>query len=602
MRAGLAALLWLITAVAAAGDETLARLEQQTRLEPQSVSVWDRYGVALARERRFPEAHRAFDRALALAPKDMNVLRHVALAHAWSGDYDEATRRLRELVARYPGELDIRVDYGEVLAWDRKYAEAQRQYRIVLQVDRLHVEATRHLGVLQAWQGNYDEALHLLERAAALAPKDVQVLADQAEVLSWKGDLTASADAYVRAAALAPERIDLLLKLAQVYRWHERSRPAVETYERVLALDPDNRDGLLGLVRTYRANRQFSDAERVLKPALARAPNDAELNRERAALAAEQNVQLRRIVELAEPPFFIVVLLGLAWHLWRYRRVLRRGHGALPWLMSGLPLLALLMAGVYIALVVGGAYHREVELAADVIEVLALAAMLVMMLTLVWVMRFEQPRRAQTVLAIGAHPDDLEFGCGATLLRLREQGSRTHALILTSGERGNGEGAEANPRVQEAHAGAKVLALDSVEMLAFPDTQLREHKDAIRAAIEERVKALKPDIVFTHNSHDAHTDHRTVHEATREGVRGPCTILCYENPNTPPAFTPNFFMDVEGYLDDKIAALGRHKSQLDKPYARPEVIRASAAFRGNQARVEFAEGFEVVRWLDRVSV
>jgi LmbE family N-acetylglucosaminyl deacetylase len=112
---------------------------------------------------------------------------------------------------------------------------------------------------------------------------------------------------------------------------------------------------------------------------------------------------------------------------------------------------------------------------------------------------------------------------------------------------------------------------------------------------------LQPDIVFTHTGHDVHTDHKTAFEATREAARGACTILCYENPNTPPEFNPNYYIDIEGYLDDKIAALSLHRSQAGKDYTNPDVVRASASFRGNQARVKYAEAFESVRVLEKAA-
>jgi LmbE family N-acetylglucosaminyl deacetylase/cytochrome c-type biogenesis protein CcmH/NrfG len=591
---------FLIAAVpAAAAEKPLAELDRAARANPASTEAWDRLGQALARERRFPEAQQAFARALKLAPQARHILHHAALAYAWSGDYKEAARRYRELLARHPADTELRVDYGQVLAWDRQFIEARRQYETVLKANPRHVEALRHLAVLGAWQDKYDDALRLLERAQGVEPKNPRVLADRAEVLSWKGDLAAAAEAYQQALALAPKRPDLLLKLAQVYRWHGRIRPARETYEKVLALERDNVDAYLGLVRAYKDNHQYVEAERVLRQALARLPNDARLNEERAALAAGRSASAHEFIERVEPLFFIVILAVLARHIWRYRRVLRGHRTVTRLLLTALPALAVLTAVVYAFVLIGGAYYREIATAAQLLELLALAALLAMVITLVWLLRFERPRRAETVLAIGAHPDDLEFGCGATLLRMREEGCRTVGLVLTGG--GRGAGAEADARLAEAHAGARVLAIAELELRDFPDTRLSEHKEAIRQAIEETIERLQPDVIFTHNAHDAHTDHKTVFEATREAARGPCTLLCYENPNTPPVFNPDHFVDIEGYLDDKITALARHKSQADKPYADPQAIRAAAGFRGTQARVKYAEAFETLRRLEKAA-
>lgn len=596
----LAALVGLTTSAASAADDsTFAEVERTARAHPNSAEAWNHYGEALARERRFVEAQQAFAKALRHAPRDKNILYHAALAYAWSGDYAEAARRYRELLARYPQDHTIRIDYGQVLAWDRKFAEARAQYGLVLKFRPRHVEALRHLGMLTAWEVQYEEALRLLDQALAVEPRNPDLLADRGEVLSWKGDLPAAAKSYEQALLVTPKRAALLLKLAHVYAWQGRTRPARETYEKVIALDPQNVDARIGLARVYLDNHQFRDAERILSESLARFPDDPRLGKELTALAAGKRLSIQDVVERLEPLLFIVILLVLARHIWRYRRILRRRHVGLTILLAALPGLATLTALVYGFVLLGGAYYREIETASKLLEALVLIILAAVFFTLVWLLRFERPTRMQTVLAIGAHPDDIEFGCGATLLRLREEGCRTYGIILTGGERGFANGDGPGRRLEEARAAALVIALTDITVLDLPDTGLHEHKEAIRAAIEQAIARWQPDIIFTHNAHDVHTDHKTVHDATREAARGACTILCYENPNTPPGYNPDYFFDVSGYLEDKIAALARHQTQMGKAYADPAVIRAAAAFRGNQARVKFAEAFEVVRVLDK---
>lgn len=203
--------------------------------------------------------------------------------------------------------------------------------------------------------------------------------------------------------------------------------------------------------------------------------------------------------------------------------------------------------------------------------------------------------RPRVVLAIGAHPDDIEFGCGAALRRYREAGYRTHGLILSCGEAGLDRVAGEGTRVQEAKRGARVMKLESLTVLNFPDTQLQSRREDLKRAIEECMRLLSPDAVLTHNRHDLHGDHRTVFAATIEAGRHVPNVLCYENPNTPAHFKPNFFVDVSRYLDAKIAALNCHASQRRKPYFSPHLVRSMARVRGNQGLVEFAEGFEAIR-------
>ena len=203
----------------------------------------------------------------------------------------------------------------------------------------------------------------------------------------------------------------------------------------------------------------------------------------------------------------------------------------------------------------------------------------------------------KTVLAVGAHPDDVELGCGAALLRYRAAGYEVRAIVLSSGENGMRErqGRSPSRRRREAMRAGARLHLHSLRVLDFPDTRLFARREQIKRVIEEEILHAQPDIIFTHCFSDLHFDHRMVHSATIEASRHVPTVLCYENPNTPASFRPNVFIDVSPYLGRKIAALKCHASQARKSYFRPELIRSIARMRGNQAHVRFAEGFEAVR-------
>ena len=596
----LAALTLSVVFSAAAAEKTLAELEQAANSNPRSSEAWDRYGMALAHERRFKEAQDALNHALGdAAQNSKHILYHLALVHAWSGNYKEAMRRYEQLLQRYPRDSAIRIDYGQTLAWDRRYRDASTQYESVLATEPRNVEALRHLGILESWQGRYDQALVYLDRGLKIDSQHTKLIADRAEVLSWKGDLTEATKAYELLVQITPKKADHWLKLAQVNAWNGRTRVARESYEKVMQLDPGNMDAYIGLARVYLDNHQYTEADKVLREALSRFPTDARLTRELSALAAKKSLGFKDVVELIEPLFFVAILLVLARHIRRYRRVLRRRHITTRILLPALPALALLIVVVYVFVLLGGTYYQEISAATQLLELAALSALLVLTLTLVWLLRFERPQGQKTVLAIGAHPDDIEFGCGATLLRLREEGATTYSLVLSVGERGHDGSAAGQVRIEEARAAARVIELSDIAFHNFPDTQLHEHKEAIRVAIEDALARWQPDIIFTHNGHDVHTDHRTVFDATREAARGAYTILCYENPNTPPAFIPDYFIDVGDYIEDKIAALARHKTQMGKSYADAAVVRATAAFRGTQARVTLAEGFEAIRVLEK---
>ncbi len=201
------------------------------------------------------------------------------------------------------------------------------------------------------------------------------------------------------------------------------------------------------------------------------------------------------------------------------------------------------------------------------------------------------------VLAIGAHPDDIEIAAGAALAKMRDAGCQITGLVLSDGS----EGGEGEVRPLEAKQGGAFLGLDRVVVERFPDTRLESQAVEITHTIEALIRQVEPDMILTHSAHDLHQDHQAVHEATLRAARGSlASILCYESPSVTPDFRPTYFVDVAQYTDVKLEAMREHWDQQDKPYMKAEVVRGKLAFRGAQAKVAYAEGFEVVRMLSTV--
>lgn len=197
------------------------------------------------------------------------------------------------------------------------------------------------------------------------------------------------------------------------------------------------------------------------------------------------------------------------------------------------------------------------------------------------------------ILAIGAHPDDIEIACGGTLARLRSEGHIVHGLVLTRGGRGG------NPLVRqnEARNGAWILGLHELTLHDLSDTRLADERGFVRQRIEEKIQEFQPDLIFTHSANDQHEDHRVIHEATVQAGRRVNTILCYESPSVTPDFKPNLFIEIGKYLDIKIESIREHLDQARKPYMDEAYIRAQARVRGEQAKTQYAEGFEIRRAL-----
>ncbi len=205
--------------------------------------------------------------------------------------------------------------------------------------------------------------------------------------------------------------------------------------------------------------------------------------------------------------------------------------------------------------------------------------------------------RVGRVLAIGAHPDDIEIAAGATLSKMRDAGYQITGLVLTCGEKGGRK----DIRPGEARAGGEFVGLDNVQVLNFTDTRLSVDVVNITEAIEDMIEKIQPDIIFTHSFHDLHQDHQTAFDATLRAARtARTTILCYESPSITQDFHPTYFIDVDKYVNVKIQAIRKHWDQHKKPYMKPDLVRGKLAFRGGQAHVDYAEGFEVVRMISAI--
>jgi LmbE family N-acetylglucosaminyl deacetylase len=185
-------------------------------------------------------------------------------------------------------------------------------------------------------------------------------------------------------------------------------------------------------------------------------------------------------------------------------------------------------------------------------------------------------RERLAVLAIGAHADDIELGCGGTLLRLaREVGELELTWVVLSA---------AGARRDEAQAGARAFGATLVETRDFEDAFFKYGRDV--KDYVETLKRLEPDLVLTHTDNDRHQDHRLVCELTWNTFRDHL-ILEYEIPKYDGDLgTPNVFVPLdEDVAAAKVAALlGAFPSQGSKPWFDESLFRALLRLRGMECR------------------
>jgi len=198
------------------------------------------------------------------------------------------------------------------------------------------------------------------------------------------------------------------------------------------------------------------------------------------------------------------------------------------------------------------------------------------------------------ILAIGSHPDDIEFGCGGTLLKYAAAGHRIFLLVLTDGSYG---GDPAVRRHEEERAagfiGARLFWGD------FRDTDLKDNRELI-LKVDAVIEQVTPDVVFLNYYEDVHQDHRAASRAGVSATRYVREVLFYEVPTTQ-RFEPDIFVDIHAVLEKKLELLAVHASQVDKTRVENLTILESAQscanFRGYQGRVKYAEGFMALRVL-----
>lgn len=221
------------------------------------------------------------------------------------------------------------------------------------------------------------------------------------------------------------------------------------------------------------------------------------------------------------------------------------------------------------------------------------------------------------VLAVVAHPDDEILGCGATLLRLRNEGHRVFSVVLCS---------HADARVDRpddlsrwAAESAAMVGIEESSLCEFPNIRFNTvpHIEMVKK-IEEAIERFRPDWVFTHHPSDLNVDHRVCYEATMAACLLPQRltrdlpvtmirrIWLFEvmsstdwAPSSGPVFQPNAWIDVSSTFDRKLEALAHFRGAMKPfPHSRSiENVRHLAHVRGAQVGIELAEAFVVVREL-----
>lgn len=219
------------------------------------------------------------------------------------------------------------------------------------------------------------------------------------------------------------------------------------------------------------------------------------------------------------------------------------------------------------------------------------------------------------ILAIGAHPDDLEILCAGTLAAYSAQGHHVTMCVVTNGELGSDrlsrEATEETRRWESERSaallGAELLWLDEPDGFLFDTPQLRNK-------LIHAVRTARPDVLIVHSPSDYHPDHRTAGTAalnvrqlgscalieTGQDVTSSIPAVLFMETLTGAAFEPDVWVDISSTIETKLAMLTQHRSQNDwlrslHGIDYTDFVHRHDSMRGLQAETRYAEGFQIHR-------
>jgi len=196
------------------------------------------------------------------------------------------------------------------------------------------------------------------------------------------------------------------------------------------------------------------------------------------------------------------------------------------------------------------------------------------------------------ILFIGAHPDDIEIGCGALIAHIA---GKTEIKCVTLSDN------QKNPLLKNViseHLRSMEILGVKQENVIVGQFETRRFPQARQEILEYLIKLnheFHPDIVFVHTKADIHQDHATVTEEGLRAFRG-TTVLGFDVIRSSYGFFPNFLVEVdENDVNKKIAALSEYHTYDSKYYFDPEITRATLIRQGALAERKYAEGFDILR-------
>ncbi len=212
------------------------------------------------------------------------------------------------------------------------------------------------------------------------------------------------------------------------------------------------------------------------------------------------------------------------------------------------------------------------------------------------------------ILAIGAHPDDLEFGCFGTLKKHIDDGDNVTLLIMTQSDVKDAYTGkvtrDSNISKNEATKAAELLGAELI-LGPFQDTKVPFNSESIKF-VESIIKEKEINWIYTHWAGDTHQDHINTLNTTMAASRLVKNVLSYEQVPLPRITTTypvaNYYVDISKTLNTKLEGCKAHKSQINKfaehGFNMIDNVKTLAKFRGNQCGLKYAEAFNILKMVN----
>jgi len=203
------------------------------------------------------------------------------------------------------------------------------------------------------------------------------------------------------------------------------------------------------------------------------------------------------------------------------------------------------------------------------------------------------------ILILAPHTDDGELGCGGSIAKFVEEGKEVYYAAFSVAEESVPEGFPKNVLEVELMTATKILGVpkENVLIYGYKVRTFSYHRQEILDDLLKLKHEIRPDLIFLPSLNDLHQAHKTLADEGRRMFKRN-TILGYEEPWNNISFDTISFVPLEErHIQKKIDALLCYETQRYRKYLNEEFIRGLAKARGTQIEKEYAEAFEVIRWI-----